>query len=291
MYDHAVIDGLKIHHRRHAHGVAPTLVLTNAWPQNIHCWDSTWEGMAGHFNLLAYDMPGFGRSEGRPELMRPSEQGRFMLKVMAHFGMERVHGIGPDVGAPAMLWLAAQYPERLESIVVVDGPGYAPPRYSWTLRALIGSRSLRALATVIGGPFARAAMRQGYVRYRPTQAAQQDYQVCNGDRTRFRLGLEYLASFPQELPAISKRLRSTRRPVLVLWGGRDRFLPEYNGRALVQELSRARLEVFEDCGHFLQGDAGALFVERLVQWCGDGHLTLLSGNLPLKDTARFYAII
>ena len=52
----------------------PTVVLTNALPQSIRCWESHWEGLAERFNLIAVDLPGFGLSSGSGDVMRPSAQ-------------------------------------------------------------------------------------------------------------------------------------------------------------------------------------------------------------------------
>ncbi len=120
------IDGLQIHYRHHHKPDAPTLVMTNAWPMSIRCWDSTWGALAQSFNLLAFDMPGFGLSAGHLALMRPSAQGQFLLHLLDHFQVEQVHGIGPDVGVPVMLWLAHHQPDRLRSIIIFNGPGFYP---------------------------------------------------------------------------------------------------------------------------------------------------------------------
>lgn len=289
--DFQVIDGLKIHCRRHILGKAPTLLLANAWPMSLRCWDSTWEGLGRKFNLLAYDMPGFGHSESRPELMRPSAQGRFIVKLLDHFGLERVHGVAPNVATPAMLWLAAEQGGRLDSIVAFDGPGFMPSRLAWQLRYIVEHPFARRLAGGIGGTLAGMVMRRGYARHRLTPNARRDYAGFNGDRVKFGRTLDYFASYPHELPLVEKGLSAIRCPVLLLWGRQDRvFSPRYAPQ-LAQRITSCELRVMEGCGHFLQEDAGPAFVEQLLEWCGDADRKLRADSAVPRDTARFFAII
>ena len=66
------IDGLSLRARSALRDDAPQLLLTNAWPQSIRCWDDQWDALAERFSLLAVDLPGFGRSEGRRSAMTPT---------------------------------------------------------------------------------------------------------------------------------------------------------------------------------------------------------------------------
>jgi pimeloyl-ACP methyl ester carboxylesterase len=60
--------------------------------------------------LIEVDLPGFGRSEGRPALMSPEALGEFVIKLVQHFGIDRMHAVGPDVGTLALLFAAARNP-------------------------------------------------------------------------------------------------------------------------------------------------------------------------------------
>jgi pimeloyl-ACP methyl ester carboxylesterase len=261
---------LQVHYRRHRKADAPTLVMTNAWPMSIRCWDSTWDDLAHAFELLAFDMPGFGCSQGQAHLMRPSAQGAFLLKLLDHFAIERVHGVGPDVGVPAMLWLAEHHPERLHSIIIFNGPGFYPPHVSWELQALMRSKLLRTIVSRFGNGFASVAMRRGYRHFEPTADAKHAYRRFNGDAGRFRLTLEYLASYPTDLPAIGAQLDAIRCPVLILWGEHDPFLRIENAHGLVAKIPKRQFHPLANASHFAHEDADRIFVEAITHWCLGG---------------------
>jgi pimeloyl-ACP methyl ester carboxylesterase len=45
------------------------VLLLSPWPESICCYEPTWSRLAEHTRLVAIDLPGFGRSERRNELM------------------------------------------------------------------------------------------------------------------------------------------------------------------------------------------------------------------------------
>ncbi|MEM9655779.1 MAG: alpha/beta fold hydrolase, partial [Actinomycetota bacterium] len=94
-------------------GGRPTVLLTNAFPQSIRCWESLWDRMAEHVDLLAVDLAGFGRSTGSGDVMRPSAQAGLLVELLDALGIDQVFLVGPDVGVPVTLWLAANEPDRV----------------------------------------------------------------------------------------------------------------------------------------------------------------------------------
>lgn len=272
------IDKFRVRCHREASPEKPQLLLTNAWPMSIRCWDSTWPWLRQTFDLTAYDMPGFGQSSGDLQVMRPSAQGEFAIKLLDHFGIEKVHGVGPDVGVPVMLWLAEHHPERIESLIILGGPGFYPPHVSLHIRSLMKSNFVRGLVAQEGIRFAEIAIRRGYDRYEPAQKALDEYREFNRDPHRFGLTLEFLASYPAELTVIGERLESITCPVLALWGARDPFVKSDNGYELSRRIPNCRFEILPKCGHYAHEDAGLAFVERVRRWC-----TEVTPGLALSD--------
>ena len=66
----------------------------------------------------AVDLPGFGGSERRADLLSPRGMGGFMTTLIAEAGLGRPHIIAPDVGTSAALFAAAAHPERIASVIV-----------------------------------------------------------------------------------------------------------------------------------------------------------------------------
>ena len=68
---------------------------------------SMWAMLAEHARLFAVDLPGFGASERREELLSPRAMGGFLGRLIAEADLGRPHIVAPDVGTSAALYAAA----------------------------------------------------------------------------------------------------------------------------------------------------------------------------------------
>src|SRR5271156_6027038 len=62
-------------------------LLVNPWPESLFAWDTIWDDLAKTGRLVAIDLPGFGQSEGRPELYSPRAMGSFLLTLIDEWGL------------------------------------------------------------------------------------------------------------------------------------------------------------------------------------------------------------
>src|SRR5262249_54747857 len=116
----------------------PTLLLTSPWPESIYAFASMWRTLAEHARLFAVDLPGFGASERRDDLLSPRAMGGFLAGLIAEADLGRPHIVAPDVGTSAALFAAAAHPERIAGVVVGTGGAAVPidlgePLRSWVL--------------------------------------------------------------------------------------------------------------------------------------------------------------
>jgi pimeloyl-ACP methyl ester carboxylesterase len=58
-------------------------------------------------HLIAVDLPGFGYSERRDDLLSRRPMGEFVVRLADAFGLDQPHAVGPDIDA-----LRARPPHR-----------------------------------------------------------------------------------------------------------------------------------------------------------------------------------
>jgi len=103
------IDGVSIRFAESDRRNADALLLS-PWPESVFAYEAIWPRLAETTHLVAVDLPGFGRSEGRDALMSPRAMGEFIVHVADAFELEHPHIVGPDVGTAAALFAAAAHP-------------------------------------------------------------------------------------------------------------------------------------------------------------------------------------
>jgi len=100
------VDGLKVRYGRGGESGGEKVVLLSPWPESIFAFAPVWGGLTKQFEVLAIDLPGFGRSQAREDLFGPHKMGDFIAKAIEAFGLTSVHAVGLDVGAPSLLFAA-----------------------------------------------------------------------------------------------------------------------------------------------------------------------------------------
>src|SRR5258708_7695593 len=102
------VDNLEVRVVRAGPTTGIPVLLTNPWPESIYAFRGVLPAIGRSHPVIAIDLPGFGRSEDRPDAMSPEAMGRFVAKLAEHFGMNRLHPVGADAGTSAFLFAEAR---------------------------------------------------------------------------------------------------------------------------------------------------------------------------------------
>ncbi len=255
------VDGLEI---RYATGGAGTekLVFLSPWPESIFAFSPVWSELTKHFEVLAIDLPGFGRSAGREDLFAPRAMGAFVTKVLDAFGMASVHAVGLDVGTPVLLFSALARPDLFRSLVLGAGAATSPLIVEGVLKSMIEAPTLPPLNTaeVLGGFLGSI---QGY---RVPGFVAEDYLASYaGDRLTQSAAL--VRAYPKDLASLAPSLASIQIPVEIIVGRNDPYGLVRDGALLRERLPHARLDVLE-AGHCVWEERAAEFATILTEWVG-----------------------
>jgi 4,5:9,10-diseco-3-hydroxy-5,9,17-trioxoandrosta-1(10),2-diene-4-oate hydrolase len=277
---HTVIGahGGAIHHIESGSGAA--VVLVHGGGGGGANWFRLIGPLATRHRVLALDLPGFGESTGVPEHGPLGSQAGAVLSDW----LERVDAppadvIGTSFGALAAFRFAQEHPGRVRRLVLIDavGLGAAVP---WAVRLA----AMPALGRLLLRP-SRAGGRVLFDRLLtggrrplppPLREALLDYLwQCDvaGAATQLRASLPRFAGARGQREVIAaEELRSFRTPTLVLWGGRDRFVPVGHGRRAAAEMPGARLVVIPEAGHSPNWETPGEVLGAVGAFLGDGHL-------------------
>lgn len=265
----------KIRFVRKEKPLAPTLLMLNGLPQSIRMWESSIEAFSDRFDVLAFDIPGFGLSAAEKADMSPSNLSEIIIQVMDHFNIEQAHLVGPDVGVPISLTAVINYPQRFLSLNIFDGPGSFPPRLSPILMAVIKSRFVRWLAKGLNKKQVMktnflTAVNEGYHHYKPTKRAVKEYFDIAYNEQAHQCAISFFGTYSKELPWIEQRLQEIKVPTLITWGKEDPFVLAENADFLAKRIPNNKLVIFENASHFSSEDAGQDYVDLLTGWVEGG---------------------
>ena len=240
-------DGVRIRYADSDGSQKPTVLLTSPWPESLYAFAPMWASLGEHARLFALDLPGFGASERRDELLSPRAMGGFLAQLIAEADLGRPHLVSPDVGTSAALFAAAAHPERIASVIVGTGGASVPiqlgePLASWVLDPDLDKYRRIDPHTIVNTAVDTIA---GGV----PDDIRADYLACyEGDR--FVESMRYVRRYPEELPALAELLPHITTPVTIINGRHDRVVPLANAEFLNERLPASRLMVI-DAGHFV----------------------------------------
>jgi pimeloyl-ACP methyl ester carboxylesterase len=240
---------------------ASTVLLTSPWPESLYAFAPMWATLAEHARLFAVDLPGFGASERRDDLLSPRAMGEFLGGLVAEVGLQRPHIVAPDVGTSAALFAAATHPQLFASVTVGTGGAAVPLELGEPLRSWVLDPDLdkyrhidphvivdTALSTIAGGVAADV---------------REDYLACyEGDR--FVESMRYARRYPEELPALAELLPEITTPVTIINGRNDRVVPVANAEFLNEWLPNSRLRII-DAGHFVWEEAPTEYASIILE--------------------------
>jgi len=153
----AQVDGLDIRCLKGPQRRGLPLLLTSPWPESLFAFHKIWPRLTERLSVIAVDLPGFGLSQGRADVLSPSGMGDFIPRLMGALGLEKVHAVAPDVGQGAFLFAAKSTPVLFESLIVGSG-ATAVDTAAATLKDLILAPSLAQLEDQDGSTVALVAI-------------------------------------------------------------------------------------------------------------------------------------
>jgi pimeloyl-ACP methyl ester carboxylesterase len=212
----------------HREGEGPPLVLLHGVGHHWQAWEPVIGRLAGEFDVIACDSPGFGRSAALSAGIAPTipAYADAFEWFFAELGLERPHVAGNSMGgaialelargraarsvcafSPAGFWTTA---ERRYCQLSLGALGAVPVRARPRLEAMARRRAGRValFAQTFGHP-TRLPAREAVATLRDAWAS----PALAGALDAFR---DYRFGSPQQL-------RST--PLTIAWGRRDRLLP------------------------------------------------------------------
>ena len=242
-----LVDGLRIRYADAGTAGGPVILFTSPWPESLFAFRRVWPSLAQIGRLIAVDLPGFGHSQGRPDVLTPSAMADFLGRFIAELGLGTPHLVAPDVGASAALFLAGQRPDAVRSLVVGGGGVAVPLEVTGTLADIIAAPGIDAfegldVRATIGATVEPAAPRgqepEGW----------EDY-VSAYENGRFAESTRYVRSYPEQLPVLRDLLPAIRVPVRIFAAADDPLVPVANGTYLAERIPGSELTILP-AAHF-----------------------------------------
>ena len=267
----ANVNGVKLHYL--VAGKGDPVILLHGYAENSHMWRPLMVELAKTHTVIAPDLRGFGRSSKPLTGYDKKTMAQDVHALAISLGFRRAIIVGHDIGLMVAYAYAAQYPNEVERIALMDAflPGVGDWTTVWLLRDLwhfhfYGETPLKLVA---------GRERIYFEHFWNDFAADPKHSVSEADRRFYtrsyaqpgamRAGFEVFRSFEQDAKdfALFAKTKLTM-PMLVLTGEKA------SGEFLIEQ---ARLVdtnvtgvVIKGKGHWLMEEAPREVIPQLVSF-------------------------
>lgn len=246
-------------------GSGPPVVLLHGYPDNLQIFCALAPRLAEAFGVVAFDWPGMGQSEAWPGGTTPEHMAGRLLALLDSWRIGRAALVGMDMGAQPALVLAAQHPERLRALVVMNSFVLWERKTSWEIRLLRryrwNERILRYLPRVVFLRAERTFLPRG-VRL-PADLRADLWQSFRRREVRAFIS-RMCGGYQGALPRLPQLYGRVRCPTLVLWGERDRHFPLTQGEGLHAAVPGSCLEVLPGAEHWMVWHSAPEVADRIA---------------------------
>lgn len=236
------IDNLKIAYQ--VEGTGPPVVLLHGWGGEANSFRPVFDWLSRFYQVYVLDLPGFGLSEIPPTAWDASDYAKFLSAFFHKLNINKAHLIGHSYGGRISIVMAAEEPEKIDKLILVDSAGIIPPRttkyYIRISLAKIG-RLMRYCGT-LGNRLANNITQK---------VGSKDYQEAGPMRATM------VKSVNQDLRPLLPKIQAS---TLLIWGENDTDTPVSFGRIMEKEIPDAGLVILKDAGHFS-------YLDQLPQFC------------------------
>lgn len=194
-------------------GAGAPVVLVHGLSGSARWWARNAQALSRRFRVYTINLIGFGGNRAdRPFIL--SEAAQHLVAWMDRLGLERASFVGHSMGGYVTAALAADFPQRVERLVLVAAAAL-PPKYGY-----------------LGGA-------AGLLREVP-QLPPSFLPVLVADA--WQAGPLTLLNAARDLTTddLTPRLWRVRAPTLLVWGERDRLVPPVLGQQIARLLSGTR---------------------------------------------------
>jgi pimeloyl-ACP methyl ester carboxylesterase len=254
---HVSADGRRLAYRELGSG--PAVLLLHGWPTSSLLWREMMPQLARHHRVIAPDLPGFGASDKPIDIRYTFAFFESLLDGLCSALKIDDLALGVhDIGGPVGIHWALTRPLRVRKLALLNTLIY--PEFSEDVLAFVRSLSTPDLREKLTSPEGLTEL----IREGVEQPSSISTDLLTTMLAPFReppareaLALAAIGLSTRGFHEIASRLPELGFPVRIVYGERDRLLPDVaDTMARVQrDLPHAVATALPDCGHFLQIDA------------------------------------
>jgi pimeloyl-ACP methyl ester carboxylesterase len=252
-----MVDGTDVHYRIEGNMEGPTLILLHGMLASLHTWEGWMPYLKPYYRIIRIDIPGFGLTGPMANKDYTPEYAVRLVEMMReklnekYGNVEKATFVGNSLGGFISWYYAAQHPDRVEKLVLIDPIAYKQP-VPFIIR--FGARPVFGWYAKFQTPRFIIKRNVRIVYGDPDKATDETIDryfelLCReGNRESmveyFRTLIKYNGD-----ERIEAAVRQVKAPTLLMFGEKDRWVPPSLVERWQQDVENLQVAIIDGAGH------------------------------------------
>jgi len=241
---------------------AETVVLLHAIGYDLTYWDRQIEALKADYNVVAFDLPGHGRSHGRPEDWSFERAVPMVAALIESVSTGPVHLVGISFGGMLAQATVLARPELIRTLTLIGTASTFPEAVRDGMRARAQALRADGMKAVLQSSLERWYTPE-FLIGRPDIVDRVTKTILTDDPAIQAAIWEMIAGFE-----VRDRLGEIQCPTLVLVGERDPSTPPSVAAVLAEGIPGARMVVIPNASHIVTVEAPVAMNAELQRFMG-----------------------
>lgn len=239
-------------------GDGPALVLVHGWPWSSYSWHRVIPGLAKHYRVHWYDMPGYGQSEKNSQQKTSLDvQGQVFTELIAHWGLDSPTVIAHDFGGATTLRAHLLHNCDFKRYVLVNVVAMRPWGSEFFDHVGRHIEAFQGLPSHIHKAIVTAYIENAIVSKVDSDDLQRLAEPWLNNEGQMSFYRQFAQADERFTAEVEPRFGSTRCPTSIIWGTDDPWIPLDRGKALHELMPKASFDTLDGIGHLPQLEAPA----------------------------------
>ena len=245
------VDEMNVHYRDEGEGFP--IVLIHGTAASLHTWDAWTDELKKTNRVIRMDLPAFG-------ITGPNKNADYSIEAYTIFlhsfleklKLEKFHLAGNSLGGNIAWNYAADYPGKVEKLILVDASGLPSNKSQPAIFKMAKTPILNSLFLYITPKF---LIKKNIEEVYEDDTKITDELINRYHKMALRVGNRKAfidrakTDFKLDAQVNLEKLKSIQTPTLLIWGAKDLWIPLANGIRMNEILVNSKLEVLENSGH------------------------------------------
>lgn len=241
-----------------SYGEGPPVLFIHGLGGSANVWHGVMQAMQQHHHVIALDLRGHGRSQGR---------GKFAIdlwvkdiqKLLSTLELSAVSVVGHSLGTLVAQQLAIKSPDLIDSLVLVGGISYFSPETAKAYETRADLVEKDGLDAIVDGWLEGAISPQSHAMQAGMAGLLREL-ILRNDPLNYAKSCRALA----QIPPI--RRDEIGQPTLVVTGAHDRSTPLGMAEELARSIPVCRVKVLPDVGHWVPLEAPGPLAATILEF-------------------------